>query len=69
MVRAPAGQVWIVAVAHHGNGIGLALQYRKLRNHGLGLGQLVLAAKRHEHAACADGAVETLYQALLGTYI
>ena len=69
MVRAPAGQVRIVAVAHHGNGIGLAIQYRKLCNHGLSLGQLILTAVRHEYAACADRAVKTFYQALLGAYI
>ena len=69
VIRAPAGQIRIIAVAHHGNGIGFSLQYRKLRNHSLGLGQLVLAAKRHKYAACADGAVKTLYQALLGAYI
>ena len=65
VVRAPAGQVRIIAVAHHGNGIGFSLQYRKLRNHSLGLGQLVLSAKRHKYAACADGAVKTLHQTLL----
>ena len=69
MVGAPAGQIRIEAVAHHGNHVCLALQHRKLRHHGLGLGQLILAAVGHQDAACADRAVEHLHQALLGAYV
>ena len=46
----------------------LALQHRKLRYHRLCLGQLILSAVRHQHGACADGAVEHLHQSLLGAY-
>ena len=69
MIGAPAGQVRIEAIAHHGYHVGLAFQHRKLCHHGLGLGQLIFAAVRHQDAACADGAVEHLHQALLGAYV
>ena len=69
VVRAPAGQIWVIAVAHHGHGIGPAFQDRKFRYHGLGFGQLVFTAIRHEDTASADRTIKTLYQTLLGTYI
>ena len=69
VIRAPGGQVRIEAVAHHGHGIGLAFQYGQLGYHGLGLGQLIFSAVRHQYAAGTDGGVKHLHQTLLGTYI
>ena len=69
MIRAPGGQVRIEAVAHHGHGIGLAFQYGQLGYHGLGLGQLIFSAVRHQYTAGTDGGVEHLHQPLLGTYV
>ena len=61
----PLGEIRVEAVAHHGDGVGLAAQDRQLRDHGLGLGHLVGAAVGHGHRAGADGAVEHLHQTLL----
>ena len=69
VVGAPAGQVGIKAVAHHGHGVRAALQHRKLGHHGLGLGELVFSTVGHKHAARADGPVEPLHQSLLGTHV
>ena len=69
VVGAPAGQIGIEAIAHHSHRIRLSLQHRKLGHHGLGLGQLVLSAVGHQHAARADGAVEHLHQSLLGAHV
>ena len=69
VIRAPAGQVRIKAVAHHGHSIRLSLQHRQLRHHSLRLRQLILSAVGHQHAACADGAVEHLHKPLLGAHI
>ena len=65
MIRAPAGQVRIKAIGHHGHGRCIALQHRHFGNHCLCLGQLVFAAVRHEHTGCTDGGVEHLHKALL----
>ena len=69
VVRAPAGQVRIIAVAHHGNGIAFALAHRQFCHHRLCLGHLVDTAVWQEYTACAHGAVEHLNQTLLGAYI
>ena len=63
--RTPLGKIRVEAVAHHGDGVGLAAQDRQLRDHGLGLGHLVGAAVGHGHRTGADGAVEHLHQTLL----
>ena len=60
------GQDRVEAPAHQGAGRGLALEHGDLGGHGLGGGELVRAAKGHEHRARADGGVEPLGQALLG---
>ena len=65
MVWAPAGKIWIKAIAHHGNGIGMSFQYRKLCYHGLCFCQLIFAAKWHKYRTCANRTVKTLYQSLL----
>ena len=69
MVRAPAGKVRIKAVAHHGDGIALALQHRQLGYHGLGLCGLIFAAVGHKYGSSADGAVEHFHQTLLGANV
>ncbi len=40
MVRAPAGQIGIKAIGHHGDSVGLSFQNRQFCYHGLGLSQL-----------------------------
>ena len=69
MVRAPGGQIRIKAICHHRYRIGLSFQDRKLGYHRLSLGQLILTAVRHQHAACADGGVEHFHKTLLGADI
>ena len=69
MIWAPAGQIWIKAVTHHGHGISPAFQHRKLRYHGLGFCQLIFTTIRHIYRTCTDRAVKHLHQAFLGTHI
>ena len=69
VVRAPAGKIGIETIAHHGNGIGLSFENRKLRYHGLGLSELIFSAVRHQNTACTDGTVEHFHQSLLGAAI
>ena len=69
MVGAPAGQIGVKAVAHHGHSVRAALQHRKLGHHGLSLGELVFSAVGHKHAARADRPVKPLHQSLLGTHV
>ena len=70
VIRAPAGQIRIIAVAHHGNGIAFALAAPEASPPS----PVSRSAGTCRHngintAACADGAVEHLHQALLGAYI
>ena len=69
MIGAPAGQIRIKTIAHHGNGICFSLQHRKLGNHGLCLCQLIFSAVRHKYASCTDGTVKHLYKAFLRAYV
>ena len=69
VVRAPAGEIRIEAVAHHGHSVALSFEDRKLCNHGLDLGLLIFTAIRHHNGRCADGGVEHLNETFLGAYI
>ena len=69
VIRAPARYVWIKAVAHHGNGVGLSIRNRHFCNHGLSFRQLIFSAVRHQHAGCSDGGVEHLNKSLLGACV
>ena len=66
MERRPGGQVRIISIGHHGNGITGMISYRKLCDHGLGFCQLILTAERHKYAGCTDGTIEHLDETLLG---
>ena len=65
MIGAPAGQIRIKTIAHHGNSICFSFQHRKLGNHGLCLCQLIFSAVRHEYGTGSNGTVKALHQALL----
>ena len=70
VVRAPAGQIRIIAVAHHGNGIASCPRAPEALPPSPGSQSSGgLAAIWHEYTACADGAVEHLNQTLLRAYI
>ncbi len=69
VVRTPGGKKRIKATTHHGDSIRPALQNRKLRNHGLGLRELMLSSVGHQHAARAYGGVKHLHQTLLRAHI
>ena len=69
VIRAPGRQIGVEAEAHHGDGVGLPSQDRKLGGHGLGLCQLIFAAIGHGHGSGADTGVKTLDQSFLGTGI
>ena len=65
MIRAPARQIRIKAIAHHRNRIAFSFKHRKLRHHRLRLGQLIFSTIWHQYRACSDGAVKHLHQSLL----
>ena len=65
MIRAPARQVRIKAIAHHRNRIAFSFEYRKLRHHRLRLGQLIFSSIWHKYGARSDRAVKHLDQSLL----
>ena len=69
VVGAPAGEIGVKAVAHHGHCVRVSGEHRKLGHHGLGLRELILPAVGHEDRACADGSVKPLHQPLLGTAV
>lgn len=65
VIRAPARQIRIKAVAHHRYCLRLAVMNRYLRNHRLGLRALVFSAVRHVDRRSSDGGVEHLDKSLL----
>ena len=65
VIRAPAHQVRIKAVGHHGHGMGPAARHGNLRNHRLRLGELIFSAVRHQRRGGADRAVEHLHKPAL----
>ena len=69
VVGAPAGQIGVKPVAHHGHRIGVALQNRQFCHHSLGFRKLVFSPVGHQHGAGSDGAVKHLHQSLLGTAV
>ena len=69
MIRAPAGQIRIKSIGHHGDCIALPVIHRKFCHHRLRFRQLIFSAIGHQHRSCADGGVEHLDQPLLGTAI
>ena len=69
MIRAPAGQIRIESVSHHGDGITFSAVHGELGDHRLCLGQLVFSAVGHQHGSGSDGGVEHLDQSLLGAAV
>ena len=69
MEWAPCGEIWIISIRHHGYCITLMIPNWKLRNHRLGLGQLILTTERHVDAGCTDRTIEHLNKSLLRSHI
>ena len=65
VVRAPARQIRVESIAHHGHTVCLPFQDRHLCHHCLRLCELIFPAVRHKHRSCADGAVEHFHKAFL----
>ena len=65
VIWAPAGDIGVKSIAHHGYGVRRSVSHRHLSHHGLGLCQLVFTAVRHQHAGRPDGGIEHLHQTLL----
>ncbi len=68
VIRAPAGQVRVVAEGHHAGRVGLA-GHGQLLHRDLRLRILPAAAIGHQHRGAADGGVKHLDQALLRSHV
>ena len=69
MIRAPAGNERIKAIAHHGCRICLSPLCRKLSDHGLYGSSLIKTAVGHEHRPRADRGIKHLNKPLLRCFI
>ena len=68
VVRAPEGEVRVVAESHHARGLGV-LVHGQFLDGDLRLSRLPPAAVRHQDGGTADGGVEHLHEALLGSHV